>query len=654
MSNFTDVDALAGEPGVRVRFARARRGAGRRRPGRAAGHPATVDDLAGCGQRASPTRCGGARPRGARSLGICGGYQMLGQRIDDDVESGRGPVAGLGLLPVDHDLRRREDAPPRRAGVRLGGTPVAGYEIRHGRHRRHGGEPLSSTTTARAEGCSPGPCSAPPGTALLEGDDVPPRAPGRRRRRRGRRLAAGDTPFAVVRDGPAGRPRRPGRRPPGHRRRPAAARRRRPRRPPLRPTGQPGAGGGRGAGSVVSERAAVTVVGIGDDGWAGLTETARAALRQAPMIVGSTRQLALLPDLGVRRQPLPSPLLSQLDDLVASNPGLCLLASGDPMLHGLGATLARRLGAGRLRVPPRRVERRARLRPARLGRARGRRGLAGVAPGRGGPAGGAARRSGDRPLPRWRHPRRAGPAAGRPRLGRQRADGPRASRRRAEQVTGPVRAATHGRRPARRPRRWWPWSARARARRRVLPRRPRAPGRRLRERRPADPPRGPGAGPGRRSPRYPGSSCGTSAPAAAASGSSGCGPTPAAAPSRWNAARDRAERIAPQRHRPRRPRPGGRLRRRPRGAGGPARGRTRCSSAAALTADGLLETCWERAGARRPAGRPRRHHRVGGGAAPLARGPPAGTWLRLAVSHAGPLGGFTGWRPAAPGHPVGR
>ncbi|HEV8424169.1 MAG TPA: precorrin-6y C5,15-methyltransferase (decarboxylating) subunit CbiE [Actinomycetes bacterium] len=102
----------------------------------------------------------------------------------------------------------------------------------------------------------------------------------------------------------------------------------------------------------MSERAAVTIVGIGDDGWDGLTEMARAALRQAPVIVGSTRQLALLPDLGVRQLPLPSPLLAQLDDLVATNPGLCLLASGDPMLHGLGATLARRLGTGRLRVLP--------------------------------------------------------------------------------------------------------------------------------------------------------------------------------------------------------------------------------------------------------------------------------------------------------------
>jgi precorrin-6Y C5,15-methyltransferase (decarboxylating) len=96
----------------------------------------------------------------------------------------------------------------------------------------------------------------------------------------------------------------------------------------------------------------VTVVGVGDDGWPGLTEEARGVLREAPLIVGSVRHLALIPDLQGRRANLPSPLLPQLDDLVAANPGLCLLASGDPMLHGLGATLARRLGAGRLRVLP--------------------------------------------------------------------------------------------------------------------------------------------------------------------------------------------------------------------------------------------------------------------------------------------------------------
>jgi precorrin-6Y C5,15-methyltransferase (decarboxylating) len=96
----------------------------------------------------------------------------------------------------------------------------------------------------------------------------------------------------------------------------------------------------------------VTVVGIGDDGWQGLAEEARDVLREAPLIVGSARQLALVPDLPGRRVHLPSPLLPRLDELVAANPGLCVLASGDPMLHGLGATLARRLGAERMRVLP--------------------------------------------------------------------------------------------------------------------------------------------------------------------------------------------------------------------------------------------------------------------------------------------------------------
>jgi precorrin-6B C5,15-methyltransferase / cobalt-precorrin-6B C5,C15-methyltransferase len=102
----------------------------------------------------------------------------------------------------------------------------------------------------------------------------------------------------------------------------------------------------------VNDDAIVTVVGIGDDGWPGLTGEAQAALRDAKVIVGGGRQLALLPDLDGRRIPFPSPLLPQLDELVAAHPGLCLLASGDPMLHGIGATLARRLGPGRIRVLP--------------------------------------------------------------------------------------------------------------------------------------------------------------------------------------------------------------------------------------------------------------------------------------------------------------
>jgi precorrin-6B C5,15-methyltransferase / cobalt-precorrin-6B C5,C15-methyltransferase len=98
--------------------------------------------------------------------------------------------------------------------------------------------------------------------------------------------------------------------------------------------------------------AQVTVVGIGADGWRSLTEDARVVLAAAPAIAGSVRQLALLPELAGRRVPLPAPLLDNLDELVRENPGLCVLASGDPTLHGIGATLARRLGAAAVRILP--------------------------------------------------------------------------------------------------------------------------------------------------------------------------------------------------------------------------------------------------------------------------------------------------------------
>jgi len=97
----------------------------------------------------------------------------------------------------------------------------------------------------------------------------------------------------------------------------------------------------------------IVVVGIGADGWAGLAEPARAAILAADEIVGSVRQLALLPPTGARTRAWPSPIDPLLDELVAGSSGSsCVLASGDPMLHGIGATLARRVPAERLVVHP--------------------------------------------------------------------------------------------------------------------------------------------------------------------------------------------------------------------------------------------------------------------------------------------------------------
>ena len=97
----------------------------------------------------------------------------------------------------------------------------------------------------------------------------------------------------------------------------------------------------------------LVVVGIGADGWAGLGEAARTALREAETIVGSERQLALLPATEAQHRAWPSPIDPLVDELAAgANGATCVLASGDPMLHGIGATLARRLGPDGVVVHP--------------------------------------------------------------------------------------------------------------------------------------------------------------------------------------------------------------------------------------------------------------------------------------------------------------
>lgn len=97
----------------------------------------------------------------------------------------------------------------------------------------------------------------------------------------------------------------------------------------------------------------LAVVGIGADGWAGLGESAREAISAAELIVGSERQLALLPATEAELRSWPSPLDPLLEELVAgTGRATCVLASGDPMLHGIGATLARRLPPQRLSMHP--------------------------------------------------------------------------------------------------------------------------------------------------------------------------------------------------------------------------------------------------------------------------------------------------------------
>ena len=94
----------------------------------------------------------------------------------------------------------------------------------------------------------------------------------------------------------------------------------------------------------------LTVVGIGEDGFPGLGKQARRALLGATKIVGSPRQLALLPHC-TRAEQLPWPSPFSLNPVLAlRGEPVCVLASGDPMFYGVGASLARLVPAAEMRV----------------------------------------------------------------------------------------------------------------------------------------------------------------------------------------------------------------------------------------------------------------------------------------------------------------
>jgi adenosylcobyric acid synthase len=126
ISNSTDVEALACEPGVLVRWVR--------EPADLAdtdvivipGTKSTVADLCWLRERGLDRAIAAHAASGRPVLGICGGFQMLCRGIDDPVESRAGRTAGMGMLDADIEfapdkvLRRREGS-------------LRGYEIHHGR-----------------------------------------------------------------------------------------------------------------------------------------------------------------------------------------------------------------------------------------------------------------------------------------------------------------------------------------------------------------------------------------------------------------------------------------------------------------------------------------------------------------------------------------
>ncbi len=158
ISNFTDFMPLEQHELLGVRYVQRARELGRPDLVILPGTKNTMEDLLWLRQNGLEAAALKLAHAGTPILGVCGGYQMLGQTLDDPqgTESGR-PMAlsGLGLLPT----RTVFDAQKRRMQVRaaaqgelFGGARLTGYEIHNGR-TEVGGAPFCMLEDGTPEGC---------------------------------------------------------------------------------------------------------------------------------------------------------------------------------------------------------------------------------------------------------------------------------------------------------------------------------------------------------------------------------------------------------------------------------------------------------------------------------------------------------------------
>jgi adenosylcobyric acid synthase len=136
IANFDDLDPLAMEPGVLVRFVRP----GEPLPAEASvvvlpGSKSTTADLAFMRAQGWDIDLRAHVRRGGAVLGLCGGYQMLGRTVADPegIEGPAGTTEGLGLLDVATTMLPDKSVRPVQARHLATGTAVSGYEIHLGR-----------------------------------------------------------------------------------------------------------------------------------------------------------------------------------------------------------------------------------------------------------------------------------------------------------------------------------------------------------------------------------------------------------------------------------------------------------------------------------------------------------------------------------------
>jgi adenosylcobyric acid synthase len=136
IANFDDLDPLAQEPGVTLKIIKP----GQPLPVEAdliilPGSKATIADLNHFRAQGWDIDLAAALRRGAKVLGLCGGYQMLGREIadPDGIEGKPGSTPGLGLLDLTTTMTPDKRVTETEALHPASNTKVKGYEIHLGR-----------------------------------------------------------------------------------------------------------------------------------------------------------------------------------------------------------------------------------------------------------------------------------------------------------------------------------------------------------------------------------------------------------------------------------------------------------------------------------------------------------------------------------------
>ncbi len=161
IANFTDFDPLEQHPALGVRYVDSVRTLGQPDLIILPGTKNTMGDLEWlrkCGLEAYIIRL---FARGVPVLGICGGYQMLGQSIaDPEYTEHGGEMRGMGLLPVNTVFIADKVRTRVRGTVRepFGGAQIDGYEIHMGRTERNGAEPFCVLSDGKEDGTVNGSC----------------------------------------------------------------------------------------------------------------------------------------------------------------------------------------------------------------------------------------------------------------------------------------------------------------------------------------------------------------------------------------------------------------------------------------------------------------------------------------------------------------